>query len=150
MLLIVAETIQIFLVAQTFMSSTRRQKAKDEKSREVDMISDFDNKDLMIGNDKSNPIERELANTIQGSTNHYDIESYLHLRGNSFQENELRDCSHENAIPRQDGFLKTMQTFTNEINLRLFQEMDSMMSMMHSQINRAISSAIAERVLPEN
>ena len=42
-----------------------------------------------------------------------------------------------------------METFTNEINLRLSQEMDSMMSMMHSQINRAINSAIAERVIPE-
>ena len=29
------------------------------------------------------------------------------------------------------------------------QEMDSMMSMMHSQINYALSSAIAERVIPE-
>ena len=29
------------------------------------------------------------------------------------------------------------------------QEMDSMMSMMHSQINRAISSARGERVIPE-
>ena len=42
-----------------------------------------------------------------------------------------------------------METFTNETNLRLSNEMDSMMSMMHSQIERALSSAIAERVLPE-
>ena len=42
-----------------------------------------------------------------------------------------------------------METFTNEINLRLSQETDSMMSMMQSQINRAISSAIAERVITE-
>ena len=38
---------------------------------------------------------------------------------------------------------------SNEFNLRLSQEMDSMMSMMHSQINRAITTAIAERVIPE-
>ena len=42
-----------------------------------------------------------------------------------------------------------METFTSEINMRLSQEMDSMMSMMHSQIIRAISTAIAERVIPE-
>ena len=42
-----------------------------------------------------------------------------------------------------------MQTFSNEINMRLSQEMDAMMSMMHSQINRPISSAISERVIPE-
>ena len=39
--------------------------------------------------------------------------------------------------------------FTNEVNLRLFQEMDSMMSMVHAQINRAISSAISDGVIPE-
>ena len=33
--------------------------------------------------------------------------------------------------------------------MRLSQEMVSMISMMHSQINRAIRSAIAERVIPE-
>ena len=33
--------------------------------------------------------------------------------------------------------------------MRLSHEMDSMMFMMHSQINRAISTAIAERVLPQ-
>ena len=33
--------------------------------------------------------------------------------------------------------------------MRLPQEMDSMMSLLHSQINRAISTAITERVTPE-
>ena len=42
-----------------------------------------------------------------------------------------------------------METFTNEINLRLSQEMDSMKPMVHAQVNRAISFAIAEGVLPE-
>ena len=42
-----------------------------------------------------------------------------------------------------------MVTFTSEFTIRLSKEMDSMMSMMHSKINRAISTAIAERVIPE-
>ena len=42
-----------------------------------------------------------------------------------------------------------METFTKETSLRLSHEMVSMMSMMHSQIKRALSSAIAKRVLPE-
>ena len=33
--------------------------------------------------------------------------------------------------------------------MRMSQKMDAMMSMMHSRINRAISSAISERVIPE-
>ena len=42
-----------------------------------------------------------------------------------------------------------METFTCEFNMRLSQEMDSMMPMMHSQINRSISTAIAKSVIPE-
>ena len=33
--------------------------------------------------------------------------------------------------------------------MRLSQEMDAMMSMMHSKINRAISSASSEKVIPD-
>ena len=42
-----------------------------------------------------------------------------------------------------------METFTNEIILRLFQEMDSMMSMMYSQIIKAICSAMPAKNIPE-
>ena len=42
-----------------------------------------------------------------------------------------------------------METFSNQFNLRLSQEMDSMIAMMQSQINRGISSAITDRIIPE-
>ena len=64
------------------MPSTRRQKAEARKSREFDMMSDFDNLDIMIGNENINAIERELANTSGESTVQYDIESNPHLREN--------------------------------------------------------------------
>ena len=81
-----ARTIQRFPLAQLFMPSTRRPKAKARKSREMDMFSNFDNLDLMIGNDNINPIERELANTIEGLTNHDDTESNPHPRENLFSK----------------------------------------------------------------
>ena len=43
----------------------------------------------------------------------------------------------------------SIEAFANEFNVRLNQEMDSMVVMMHTQINRAISSAISGRVIPE-
>ena len=42
-----------------------------------------------------------------------------------------------------------MEIFTSEFNMRLSQVMDSMMAMMHSRLNRAIKTAIPERVIPE-
>ena len=50
------------------MPSTRRQKAKARKSREMDMMSDFDNIDEIIRNENTNSIERELANAIEESS----------------------------------------------------------------------------------
>ena len=36
------------------MPSTRRQKAKARKSREMDMMSDFENLDVMLGSENNN------------------------------------------------------------------------------------------------
>ena len=55
----------------------------------------------------------------------------------------------ENDLLRQNAIRQSFEYFSNEFNFRLSQEMDSMMSMMHSQINRVITTAIAERVIPE-
>ena len=125
------------------MPSTRRQKAKARRSREMDMLSDYDNLDVMLGNENNNPIERELAEAIDQSSAHGDDDT------NVYHENEFRDYLHENEPLRQNEVRQSFEAFSSEFNLRLSQEMESMMSIMHSQINRAISTAIAERVIPE-
>ena len=125
------------------MPSTRRQKARARESREMDMMSDMDNLDVMLGNGNSNPIERELAEAIDQSSVHGGSETNL------YQRDEYRDFSHENSELRQNDVRQSFEAFSNEFNLRLSQEMDSMMTMVHNQINRAVSTAISERVIPE-
>ena len=109
----------------------------------MDMMSDFETLDVMLGNENNNLIERELADAIDQSSAHGDADA------NVYQGNEYGDYLHENDLLRQNEVRQSFETFSNEFNLRLSQEMDSMMSMMHSQINRAITAAIAERVIPE-
>ena len=46
----------------------------------MDMMSDFDNLDVMVGSDNLSPIERELVSDIEESSVQYDIESNLHAR----------------------------------------------------------------------
>ena len=135
--------IQILSSCNNLMPSTRRQKAKARKSREMDMLSDIENMDVMLGNASNNPIERELVDAIEQSSVQGDIET------NEYLGNQYTNFPHENNLPRQDDIRQSLETFSNEFNLRLSQEMDSMMSMVHSQINRAISNAISERVIPE-
>ena len=125
------------------MPSTRRQKTKARKSREMDIMSDFENLDVMLGNENNNPIERELADAIDQSSIHGDADT------NMYHGNEYRDYPYENYSLRQNDVRQSFEDFSNEFNLRLSQEKDSMMSMVHSQMNRAITTAIAERVLPE-
>ena len=57
------------------MPSTRRQKAKARRSREMDLFFDFDNMEVVLDDKNSNPIVRELANTISGSVSHNDTEA---------------------------------------------------------------------------
>ena len=73
------------------MPSTRRQKAKARKSREMDMMSDMDNLDVMLGSGNSNLIERELAEAIDQSSVHSDSETNL------YQRDEYRNFSHGNV-----------------------------------------------------
>ena len=65
------------------MPSTRRQEAKARKSRELDMMSDFENMDVILGKDNIIPIERELSNLFGNSENHCDTESNSHFRKNN-------------------------------------------------------------------
>ena len=123
------------------MPSTRRQKAKARKSKEMDMLSDMDNLDVMIGSE--NPLERELADVIDQSSINGDMEIGSHSR------NDLGNFIQGNEPHGRNDIRQSFETFSNEFNLRLSQEMDSMMAMVHSQINRAISTAISEKVLPE-
>ena len=78
------------------MHSTTRQKAKARKSRETDMMPDFDNLDVMMGNENINPIERELADAFDQSSIQGDIES------NMYQRNEHQNFTCENSFPRQN------------------------------------------------
>ena len=92
------------------MPSTRRQKAKARKSREMDMMSDMDNLDVMLGNGISNPIERELAEVIDHSSVRSDSETNL------YQRDEYRNFSQGNSECRQNDVRQSFETFSNEFS----------------------------------
>ena len=106
-------------------------------------MSDFDNLFVMLGNENNSPIERELVHAIEQSSAQGDVET------NMYHGDECRDFTYENNSSRQNDVRQSFEAFSNEYNLRLSQELDSMISMMNSQINRAMSTAKAERVIPE-
>ena len=95
------------------MPSTRRQKAKARKSREMDMMSDIDNLDVMLGSGNENSIERELADAIEQSSVQGDHEA------NEYQRDNYRIFAQENESLRQNEARQSFENFTSEFNLRL-------------------------------
>ena len=92
---------------------------------ETDILYEIDNVDVMLGVEKINSFESELANTINGSGSHNDTKAFSHPRGDSSQENEIRNINAENEIHKHDDrLLESMEIFSNLINIRLFEEMD--------------------------
>ena len=112
------------------MPSTRKQKAKTRKSRELDILSDYGNMDVMLVEGNSNSIERKLDSLINVPERQQDFQSFPN-RENSSQKNEIRDIDSRNEP------------------VRMSREMEAMMDLMQSQISRPISSAISERIIPE-
>ena len=66
------------------MPSTREQKAKARKSRELDMLSHYVIMDVMLEVGNSNSIERELDNQVNVPEGQQDVQSFpnekIHLR----------------------------------------------------------------------
>ena len=88
----VTGTIQVFPPVQILMPSTRRQKVKTKRSRELGMLSNYSNMDLMLGDGNSNSIERELDSLINGPEGPQDIQIFPNMETSS-RENEIRDIS---------------------------------------------------------
>ena len=101
----------------------------------------------MLGNGECNPIERKF-DQVTGFSNMLDRddnEDTGSVRGNSSQENEIRNT----PVNRDNiDFSRNMETLTGEMNLRISQEMNSLINGVNSHFESAISTAISERILP--
>ena len=122
------------------MPSTRIQKAKTRGYSELDLLPGF-NMDVKLGDESANPVEREVANGNDGTISHYDTEAFL-IIGKFVTRNKIRGFTVKNEIPRHDRIVELMEIFPNETNMRFSKELEYLMSMMHPQINRVLSSAI--------
>ena len=96
---------------------------------------------MLLGERKSNSIERDLDSII--NCRQQDFQS-LPNREKSFQDNEFRGID----IKEKELF-ELINICSSEMNAILSREMDSLMNLMQSQINRAISSAKNDKVILE-
>ena len=135
------------------MPTTRNQK-KARKSRGLEMLSDIENLDIMLGENHFGTRERE------GSLN-----SNLPRRSRSFASNESENedgnigRSQRNIDSRMSAECDRnsvtgnssaeINRWSSKLNSRISREMDEMMNSVSVQIQRAISDAISTQVLPQ-
>ena len=130
------------------MPSTRKLKAKARKSRELDMLSDSGNMNVMLADGNSNSIEGELGSLINVPERQHDFQSFPN-RKNASQENEIRDISNRNEPVKEERLIESINILSGETNARMSRERETMIDFMQTQISRATSCAISERIIPE-
>ena len=135
------------------MPTTRKQK-KARKSKGLEMLSDIENIDIMLGENHFNTRERESS-----------LNSNLPRRSRSFAGNESEnenanvsrnqrnDHSRTNTEYDQNSVTANssaeINRLSSELNSRISREMDEMMNSVSVQIQRTINDAISTQILPQ-
>ena len=132
------------------MSTTIKHK-KARKSRGLEMLSDIENLDIMLGERHSEKEESgninaarrpEKANSNMFENNEENL--YVNQRemglGNDANPGQNSTSANSNA---------EINRLSSELNSRLSREMDEMMISVNTQIKRAISDAISNQILPQ-
>ena len=135
------------------MPTTRKQK-KARKSRGLEMLSDIENLDIMLGENHFNTREKEgslNSNMLRRSRSFVSNES---INGEEEIERNQRNVnSGTNAECDQNSVTGNssaeINKLSSELNSRISRGMDEMMNSVSVQIQRAISNAISTQVLPQ-
>ena len=135
------------------MPVTRKQK-KARKSRGIEMLSDIENLEIMLGeNHYSRNVRDESVKSNQArgprSVSRYEFE-------NNGENNYLETCSFDPGTSANHGRNSTgdntsaeINRLSSELNSRLSRELDDMMISVNTQIQRAIKDAISGQILPQ-
>ena len=134
------------------MPTTRKQK-KTRKSRGLEILSDIENLDIMLGGDHFNGAERERSLDSTSARRENITSNNLENEGESLYSNhrnvDLRTSADNGRNSADASSQVEINKLSCELNSRIFREMDEMMNSVSSQIQRAINEAINNQVLPQ-
>ena len=123
------------------MPSTRKQRAKKRRSRQVDLMSDTENLDIVLGSYSRNELE---SNSMERNDEvNYESDRTRHdLVHNS---EDFRSLLISNSRQNSESTVDTMKLVSSEIS----KQMDGLRKDLNSQIIEALNSVITEKVLPD-
>ena len=124
------------------MPSTRKQRAKKRRSRQVDFMSDVEDLDVMLGSYSRNEME-----SISGDRNDEVDLASDRTRGDVVQNSEaFRSLSNSNSRENSESTIETMRLVNSEVS----RKMEELKRDLNSQIAETINSLISERILPKS
>ena len=135
------------------MPTTRKQK-KTRKSRGLEVLSDIENLDIMLGSNPYNRTERERSldnNSIErrGSVISNNLDNEGESLFSNCRNDEPRTSADFDQNSAEANSLAEINRLSSELNSRISREMDETMNNVGSRIQRAINEAISSQVLPQ-
>ena len=126
------------------MPSTRKQKAKERRSRQLDMLSDVENVDIMLGSysrdDEENNVSENEVNLDSGSSRPQQSSNVI---GEDF-----RSLLNTNSRENSEITIETTRLINEEISHQMSRKLNEIKTSLNSQIQDAITAAITSTVLP--
>ena len=135
------------------MPTTRKQK-KARKSRGIEMLSDLENLDIMLGENHFNRNERDGSVSSNfgrrpGSTSADELGNSGENRHSVTRDIDPGNNANYGRNSIGGNSSAEINKLSSELNSRLSRELDDMMCSVNSQIQRAINDAISNQVLPQ-
>ena len=123
------------------MPSTRKQRAKERRSRQVDLMCDTENLDIMLGSYSRNELEHNSVDR----NDEMDRESDRTRHDLVKNSEDFRSLLNSNGRENSESTVETMRLVSSEIS----KQMDGLRKDLNSQIIDAINSVINDKVLPD-
>ena len=135
------------------MPTTRKQK-KARKSRGIEMLSEIENLDIMLGENQFGRNERDesiSSNRARRPESTFGDEFENNDENTQLDEREVGFGTSADFGRNSTGGNSSAEInrLSSELNSRLSIELDEMMSSVNTQIQRAISNAISGQILPQ-
>ena len=125
------------------MPSTRKQKAREKRSRQSDVMSDLENMNVMLGNYQENQSDVDLNENVEKDS-----------RSNGTRTDMVRNCEDfRTLLTSEDRNRCEIPTEANrliseEIACQMNRKMDELRRNLDTQITESINSAIHDSILP--
>ena len=126
------------------MPSTRKQKAKERRSRQLDILSVVENVDVMLGSYST--INHQDDDRSETEIN-LDSESSRPQRASNVTGEDSRSLL-TNSRENSDITIETNRLINEEISNQMSRRLNEIKTSLNSQIQNAITAAITDTVLP--